>query len=86
MKELDGDIQATFNGGSKGFALFRYGVLDKSFFNSSTTNNDKSVSDDGINLDSNDVNPNYFSLYKTGFPLFLVLILSVFGILSWRRK
>ncbi|MDR3292087.1 MAG: hypothetical protein LBT10_08080 [Methanobrevibacter sp.] len=86
MKELDGDIQATFNGGSKGFALFRYGVLDKSFFNSFTTNNDKSVSDDGINSAINDVNPNYFSLYKTGFPLFLVLILSVFGILSWRRK
>jgi glutamine amidotransferase-like uncharacterized protein len=48
------------------------------------------ISEENLSMDNftnlSNVNLNYFSLYETGFPLFLVLILSVFGILSWIRK
>ena len=39
VKEINQDIQSALSGGSSGFALFRYGWLDKDFFKTSNSNN-----------------------------------------------
>jgi len=43
VKEINQDIQSALSGGSSGFALFRYGWLDKDFFKTSNSNNNTST-------------------------------------------
>jgi hypothetical protein len=75
--DVNTDIQSVYNNGGKGFALFRYGVLDKDFFLNSINNGSESE----INL-TNDLH----ILNKTGILLFLLFAIICFGIGYWIRK
>lgn len=84
VNDLNMDIRSVYSGGGKGFALFRYGVLDKNFFFQNSANSTGSTIENNQTNNSpilNKTNPDNVFLNKTGLPLFIILcLLCLFGI------
>jgi hypothetical protein len=84
--DVNRDIQSVYSGGGKGFALFRYGVLDKNFFSDSTNGGDLAINQTNNSSILNKTSPGDVFLNQSGFPLFILFGFICFGIGYWRRK